>query len=339
VQGYDELGKAFELMRAGELDAAVIVLEGLLARHPSHPLALARLAEVQVRRGRRAEASECLDRAEALGGTTALTARLRGDLDYRAQRFAEAAQSYQDADALGDGGTWSLVQLARCRLRLRDLVGARGAALKAVERRPKDAAGWVVLGDVAKREGRLADAEEMYSRAHEADPDDSFAYARLVEARVLGLAPEDRSREVEVLLKTTARGNTHLQGLLAKLARDQGQLDQATDNWAKALAAKGDRYSRKNYAFSLQRAGRLDEAAAVLRRCLADDPADVVVFRNYVHLQRKRGALGELRHTLEELLPSAGVRAGAFHGELRKLPLGGADGSLATGGGEPAATE
>jgi cytochrome c-type biogenesis protein CcmH/NrfG len=160
--------------------------------------------------------------------------------------------------------------------------GARGAASKAVERGPKDTGGWVVLGDVATREGRAADAEQMYLRAHEAAPHDGFAYAKLVEARVLALPPEARSREVEVLLKTTARGNTHLQRLLAKLASDHGDLDEAVERWAKALAAKGDAFSRSKYGFALQKAGRLDEAAGVLARCLADDPADVVVFRNYV---------------------------------------------------------
>jgi tetratricopeptide (TPR) repeat protein len=336
MSGRDELGEAVGLERAGELEAAVIALEGLLARRPGHPLALAHLAQVQLRRGRRAEAAQCLDRAEAAAGTTALTARLRGDLLYKARRFAESAKCYQDADALGDRGTWSLVQLARCRLRLRDIEGARGAASKAVEREPGEAGGWIVLGDVATREGRAADAEEMYSRAHEAAPHDGFAYAKLVEARVLALPPEERAREVEVLLKTTARGNTHVQGLLAKLAGDRGDLDQAADSWAKAVAAKGDAYSRQRLGFSLQKAGRIDEAAGVLARCLAEDPTDVVVFRNYVNLQRKRGALDELRCTLEELLPSAGARAGAFHGELRKLPLAQDRGVAGAAGPAPA---
>ncbi len=321
VPGYDELDEALKLKRAGELDKAVIALEGLLTRQPSHALALAHLAEVQLRRGRRTEAAQCLDRADAVAGTTGYTARLRGDLHYKGERFAEAARCYQDADALGDRGTWSLVQLARCRLRLRDIEGARGAASKAVERQPNDSGGWIVLGDIARRESRLADAEEMYSRAHEVAPHDDFAYARLVEARVMALPPDARSREVEVLLKTTARGNTQLQGVLARLRTGQGKLDQAAEVWAKTLTAKGDAYSRRMYAFSLLKAARTDEAAALLAQCLADDPTNVIVFRNYVNLQHKREALAELRRTLEELLPRAEARAGAFHGELRKLPL------------------
>ena len=137
----------------------------------------------------------------------------------------------------------------------------------------------------------------------------------------MSLPPGARAREVEVLLRTSAKGNIQLQGVLAKLRADQGDLDQAAEVWAKTLASKGDAYSRRMYGFSLLKAGRADEAAAVLAHCLADDPANVIVFRNYVRLQHKRGALGELRRTLEELLPRAGTRAGAFHGELRKLPL------------------
>ncbi|MGH9105423.1 MAG: tetratricopeptide repeat protein [Acidimicrobiales bacterium] len=326
MPAHDQLDEALALKRAGELDQAVIALEGLLARRPSHALALAHLADIQLRRGRRTEAAQSLDRAEAAAGTTARTARVRGDLYYKQQRYAEAAHCYQDAEALGDKGTWSLVQLARCRLRLRDVEGARGAASKAVERQPKDSGGWLVLGDIAGREGRAKDAEGMYARAHEAAPHDNFAYARLIEARVMALPPEARDREVEVLLKTTARGNAQLQGLLAKLHAGQGKLDQAAEVWAKTLAAKGDAYSRRMYAFSLQKAGRTDEAVSVFAQCLADDPANLLVFRNYVNLQRKREAWGELRRTLEELLPRAGARAGAFHGELRKLPVGDGDG-------------
>jgi hypothetical protein len=37
-------------------------------------------------------------------------------------------------------------------------------------------------------------------------------------------------------------------------------------------------------------------------------------------MQRTRGAIDELRQTLEQALPGAGSRRGAFFGELRKLP-------------------
>jgi tetratricopeptide (TPR) repeat protein len=318
---HDPLDEVLALKRAGQLDEAVIALESLLSRQPAHALALAHLADVQLRRGRLTEAAGCLDRAEAVSGTTGHTARLRGDLCFREQRYAEAARCYQDADALGQAGTWSLVQLARCRLHLRDLDGARGAAAKAVERQPDSSGGWLVLGDIALKEGRAPEAEEMYARAHEAAPGDGFAYAKLVEARVGSLPKESRAREVEVLLRTTGRGNAHLQGLLARLRAGEGELDQAVEVWAKRVASRGDAYSRRMYAFSLLKAGRPEEAAPALAQCLADDPANLIVFRTYVNLQRKRQALGELRKTLEELLPRAAHRAGAYHGELKKLPL------------------
>ena len=58
----------------------------------------------------------------------------------------------------------------------------------------------------------------------------------------------------------------------------------------------------------------------LLRDVLLEDPADVILFRTYVSLQRQRGELGELRQTLQEMLPIAGPRKGAVYGELRKLP-------------------
>jgi tetratricopeptide (TPR) repeat protein len=312
-----EIEEALSLKRAGELDRAAIALEGVLASRPQHVLALTHLAEVQARRGRRAEAWQCLDRAEAVAGMTARTAELRGDLHYKEGRYAAAARSYEDAEALGAKGTWSLVQLARCRLRQKDLEGAKGAAAKAVERDPSSSGGWLVLGDIAKKEARGDDAIEMYQRAHEAAPKDTFVYARLVEARLEKLPPDEKKREIEVLLKTT--GNAHLRGVLAKLHKDEGDMDQAAQEWAKASGTKGNAFSRRMYAFSLLKAGKDEEAAAALARSLADDPANVIVFRNYVNLQKKRGAVEELRRTLEELLPRAGARAGVFKGELKRL--------------------
>lgn len=329
------LDEAMQLKRAGDLDGAVIAIEALLTRSPSHPQALAQLADTQLRRGRLGEATEALDQAEGLAGTTPFTARIRGDLHYRAQRFREAARSYQDADALGEKGTWSLVQLARCQIRLRDLAGARGTAARAAEREPRAAAPFVVLGDVAMREGDLDEAEAMYARAHERSPADEWAYAKLVEAR-LGRLPADlRDREVAVLLKSTAKTNRHLMGVLARIRSERGDVEEAADTWAERARQHGDRYAHKMQGFALRRAGRLDEAAGVLSTCLLEDPEDLVLFRTYLHLQRQRGAIEELRKTLEDLLPRAGARRGAVYGELRKLPVAAEDG----GGAGPAGGE
>ena len=92
--------EALELKRSGRLDEAVIALEGALARSPSNAVALAHLADVQLRRRRLADAADALERAEALAGTTAFTARVRGDLRYREQRWRDAARCYADADVL-----------------------------------------------------------------------------------------------------------------------------------------------------------------------------------------------------------------------------------------------
>ena len=324
------------LKRAGDLDAAVIALEGILGAQP-HPAALAQLADVQLRRGRFEEAAAALDRAEADAGTTAFTARLRGDLAYREGRFADAARCYQDAGALGDRGTWTLVQLGRARLRLGDLPGARGAAAQAVER--DDAAGpaWTLLGDIERREDRLDEAEAMYARAIERSPDDRWAYARLVEVRLLRLPPERRAKEAAVLHKTAGADNPHLTAVLARLRSEAGDEAAAAATWQDRAERTGDRYARKMQGFALRRAGRLDEAAAVLGSCLLEDPHDLVLFRTYVHLQHRRGALDELRRTLEALLPHAGSRRGAVYGELRKLPAPapdpGAPGDGTPGGG------
>ena len=314
------LDEAVRLKQAGRLDEAAIALEGVLSQAPASFPALIQLAEVQLRRDRQTEAGAALDRAEAVVGTTARTASLRGDIHYKARRWAEAARCYHDADALGEKGTWALRRLAQCRLHLKDFDGARGAATRAAERDPDSAQPWVVLGDVALGEGRLDEAETMYAKAHERDPTNDWAYAKLVEARVLKLPEEDRAREVQVLIKTTSGDNKHLVGVLARLRSQHGDNAAAAKAWGQR-ARKGDLYARKQEGFQLRKAGRLAEAAAVLGPCLLAEPQDQYVFSSYVSLQRQRGALDELRATLQAALPRAGRREGAYFGALRKLPM------------------
>ncbi len=327
-----DLEHVYELKRQGDLDGAVIALDGLLGTNP-HPAILAELAEVQLRRGKVEEASAALDQAEAAAGTTAFTARLRGDLALRVGRHEDAARSYQDAIALGDRRTWTLVQLGRARLKLGDLAGARGAAAQAVEREATSSAAWVLLGDLESREGRLEEAEALYAKAVEHAPDDRWAYAKLVEARLLRLPPEKREREASVLHKTAGVDNPHLTGVLARMHSEAGDESAAAAAWRQRAERTGDLYARKMHGFALRRAGQLDEAAAVLGSCLLEDPENVILFRTYVHLQHGRGALDELRRTLETLLPTAGRRRGAVYGVLRKLPQPGPPTPAQTGTG------
>ncbi|TMC10926.1 MAG: tetratricopeptide repeat protein [Chloroflexi bacterium] len=314
-----QLERALELKRSGRLDEAVIVLEALLADDPRNSVALAHLAQVQLRRRRPADALAELEKAEAAGGATAFTARVRGDALYRLNRHRQAARAYEEADALGDGDAWTMAQLARCRLRDDDLDGARDAAARAVERDPESAVGWVVQGDVALRAGDQALAEDQFARAHELAPDDQYAYARLIEARLLQLEPEQRGRELEVLLRSSGRENRFLGAALARLRREVGDDAGAAAAWRRTRPAGDDHFARAQEGYALRRAGKLDEAAVLLRDVLLEDPADVILFRTYVSLQRQRGELDALRQTLQELLPIAGARKGAVYGELRKL--------------------
>jgi len=318
------LERALGLKREGRFDEAVIALESLLVSEPRNGLALAHLAHCQLRRGRPEQAVQELDRADQAAGTTAYTAHLRGDALYRLGRHRDAARAYEDALALGDPGSWPLVQLARCRIRLRDLPGARDAGNRAVERQPDAASGWTVLGEVAAAENDHVQAEAMYARAHELEPDDQYAYARLVRARLLQLPEEARAREVKVLLKSGGRGNSHLLGVLAQVQRELGDETAAAEAWRRSgdRAPAGDLFARKQEGYARRRAGDLEGAAHLLRDCLLQTPQDVILFKTYVGLERQRGATDELKQTLQELLTVAGQRRGAVYAELRRLERG-----------------
>ena len=116
------------------------------------------------------------------------------------------------------------------------------------------------------------------------------------------------------------QGDEWLLGVLARLRSDRGDEQRAAEAWRQASELEGgDLYARKMEGYALRRAGKLEQAAAVLRECLLADPEDVILFRTYVHLERRRGAVDDLRATLETLLPRAGSRRGPIYGELRKL--------------------
>jgi tetratricopeptide (TPR) repeat protein len=315
----DALARALALKRDGRLDEAVIALETLLAREPRNGFALAHLAHCQLQRGHPSLALEELGRAEAASGTTPFVARLRGETLWKMSKHTEAARSFEEALALGDSGTRSLVGLARCRLRLGDLDAAQEAAGRAVERDPTSSSGWLVLGEVAARRQDDARAEAMFAKAHAHAPTNDYAYAKLIEARLRQLPVEERAREIEVLLGSRGQGNTHLLAVLARVKSELGDEAAAAETWGRSRRLQDDLYAQKMEGYALRRAGDLVGAARVLGDSLIRDPQDVVLFRTYVSLQKQRGAEEELERTLRELLPLAGERRGAVYGELRKL--------------------
>ena len=316
----DTLDRAIALKRAGRLDEAVILLESILVNEPRNAAALAHLAHSQLRRGHPERALAELARASAASGTTAFVARVRGEALYRLSRHREAARAFEEAVALGDDGTWSLVRLARSLLRVGDLEGARQAGLRAAEREVDSGQGLMVLGEIALRERKSEEAEELLSRAHEREPANDYIRSRLVEAQLLRLPPEQRAREVEVLLKSGGGDNRYLHQVLARVRSQLGDERGAAREWRRSYGAHGDPFARANEGYALKRAGDLEGAARILRECLMEAPQDMILFRNYVRLQYQRGATDELERTLRELLPIAPEhRRGAVYGELRKL--------------------
>jgi tetratricopeptide (TPR) repeat protein len=305
--------------RATTPEERVIALESLLVREPDNVDALLMLARTQLRREKGDAALAALDRAEAIAGVNATTALLHARAQQRLGRFRDAAEAYAEALALGEESAWGLVQLGRCRIRLGELDAAREAGRRAVERAPDAASGWLLLGDVALKQGEVDLAESHMAAAHQCEPDNRYAYARLMEVRLLRLPPEKRLRELEVVVQSAGGRNPHLLNAMARVRSRLGDEQAAPGIWRQSQAERPNPFARKMEAYALKKAGRLEAAARLMKACLLEDPRDVVLFTNYVRLQRARSAIAELERTLLELLPIAGDRRGAVFGELRKV--------------------
>lgn len=232
------LGVAF--LRAGKLDGAANVFAQVLKHFPDHPDALHFSGILKARQGQAEEGIALVRRAVEVRPESAGAWNNLGNLLMREDRTQEAADAYRQC-------------LAR--------VPAHPEALSN-------------FGLLMRVSGDIDAAEDFYRRALDARPDFPEALNNLgaiALARGDNAAAEARLRRAVELEPTFSGARLNLGEALTR----QGRLQEAAANfWEQVAAGNGEGTAYKLLVYALVETGRREEAVAVARRWLEEEPQD-----------------------------------------------------------------
>jgi tetratricopeptide (TPR) repeat protein/opacity protein-like surface antigen len=157
---------------AFRLEEALRVMEGCVAARPANPLAWARLAELRLATGRRAEAMAAADRAASLDRGVERLHTVRGFAYLAAMDARRARESFQTASTLAPGAPLPRLGLGLAEIRLGRLAAGRGELETAVALSPRDALLRAYLGKAYLEEQRDDKAVAQWAQARALDPRD-----------------------------------------------------------------------------------------------------------------------------------------------------------------------
>lgn len=202
---------------------------------------------------------------------------MAGLLRMHQQRFAEAADFFSRARIADPYAARLAFSHGTALQWLERADEAIGAFQDAIRLKPDYAEAYFACGQTLKRLGRLDEAEAVFRAWVNLMPDD--AQARLELARVK--LDQGNAQDAEIILahalqkpsSTTTKGALHYHFALA-LYR-QGRHEEALDNLARAKALNyQSTMSDAVRAEILQETSRYDEALAVSRQLIAEEPAN-----------------------------------------------------------------
>ena len=154
-----------------------------------------------------------------------------------------------------------------------DVDSAEARLIAALERDPFLAEGWLVLGALQKKQGRVAEAEASFERGLQSSSDDANLH------RELGLlladsGEADRAQvHLEESIRLASRMNAEAHVALGALLARQGKLAEATKHYDLVLEQEPrNPGARNNRAIAMISVGRIDDARRDLERLVEDHP-------------------------------------------------------------------
>jgi tetratricopeptide (TPR) repeat protein len=162
-------------------------------------------------------------------------------------------------------------------LRSGDAAAAEGASRAALERYPDDANFLAVLGAALNRLNRAAEAEVVLRKAIDADP----GYAKAHEALAHALLAQKRPADAVPVLRQAVSLNPALKSAQVTLSQAllAAGLEQEAKDAFDELLQRHPQMQRLAKAAEHHRAGQFEQAEAIYRELLRQDPDDVTVSR------------------------------------------------------------
>jgi tetratricopeptide (TPR) repeat protein len=245
--------------------------------------AFARLAGFYARFGVMPAAHAAIDNAIAVAPDDGRFPYLKGLFLLREDRLSDARVQFRSAQALDSNYLPTRVRLASIELALGDRSAATEWLQPIRQQRADHAPALALLAEIARREERWGDAAALYRAALAADPSADSLYTPLAEALA---SSGDRAGAAEA----RARAGTIPVRMADPLAdgvfgTDPGTVDQA--------------------ALALARAGRGDEAIALIDEALREAPGNAGLLAIKARIEADRGDLARARGTIAEARKAA----------------------------------
>ena len=295
------------LLRAGEEDKAVEVLEEALTRDPSFTDALVLRAAVAARKGKADEAEHFYRRALAVDpeDPDALVGLARLLMDVR--RLEEARTLLAKArevvarheDTIPDAVEEVVEEQAAC-----ELLGRRFEQalpfLQLVSQKPLTRRGVALWAEYFRGSERFAEGLAFFRQAKVAESPEASRLRRAVEAEFL-LASGDREAGL-AKLGELARGEVEEVRLAVNTANRQKLYDRA-EAWAREGLARFPEDGELTFllAAALERQGKVAEAVATFRGLLAKEPENASALNYLGYMFADRGEnLQEAKELIEK---------------------------------------
>lgn len=155
----------------------------------------------------------------------------------------------------------------------------------------------ILAAEYYHKTDRSSKAAEIYQKLVEQNPDDNFAFQRLIALKTGNKSGEEKIQQLRTILRmpTHAR-NIHLLGLLAREYQRSGKWDEAEQTYREILTIKpDDAFHKKQIGFFYLKKSEPQKATEFLEDCLLADPDDYYVrnalFKAYQKTGKKAAAM------------------------------------------------
>lgn len=306
--------EALKAYQAKDDKAAREHLAAVFKQAPDHLQALELAGFVEVRQGSLVQAETYLGKAIALAPQNRATRRLLADVQMRRGRTAEAIATLKPAlAALPDAAT--LAAMGRAQLMAGDAAAARESFARAVKLNPRDTGTRVALAAGDLQLGRADVAFKALEELSQAD-DGATAALALAAARLSRREFAEALKVVEQIEQKTP-GQAHVAELRGRIQLLQGDTRAARASFEQALSRDAKFYPAHANLVTVDLAeNRPDDAVQRLQKLVAEDPSLVQAWLTLAKLQERRGTAAEdVVKTLRQAL-AADPRSAPAHLQL-----------------------